>query len=352
MSSSFFNKTHTEIAKGLAVILLLWHHLYYMHPEYGWLVYHTAKYSKVCVHIFLILSGYGLFFSMRKLEQKGKKEFNKLFGFYYPRFLSLMPKYWIVFILGVGISMLLFNKMPEEVFKETSHPWIWLGLQSLGLHMIEFKGYGYNPTWWYMTTIILLYFIFPYLYVMINEYPISAWIGLTVFFRFFQISAMDCWGIPFVLGMFLARKSDNFPNMAINDKCIKKAYIQVFGGGIFVIVICLCVRYLKVHLSMIWMTSLGMDITLLAIPLSNLKFIGTILSFIGKHSYNIFLIHTFINFWILFKFIYKFPSSPLWSLPLLFGLSLICSICVNIIYKNLEHTFTYFKTKIFQNNYE
>ena len=50
----------SKVAKGGAVLLLLWHHLFYMHPEYGWFVHWTACYAKICVAMFLILSGYGL----------------------------------------------------------------------------------------------------------------------------------------------------------------------------------------------------------------------------------------------------------------------------------------------------
>ena len=215
-----FYKRHTEICKGLAVILLLWHHLYYTHPDQGWIVYHTAVYAKVCVHIFLILSGYGLFCSMRRLESvsnmKHKGEFARLFDFYKVRFLSLMPRYWIVFVLGVGISIIILHKMPEDVFNKTSHPWIWLALQSIGLHMLKFKGYGYNPTWWYMTTIIMLYIVFPFIYNLINEYPLTSFAGLVLYFLYRpDIPAVGKWGVPFVLGVFMAKILADF---IMNDK--------------------------------------------------------------------------------------------------------------------------------------
>ena len=62
-----FNKQDTNFLKGIAIILLLFHHLFYEHPEIGSikyrglsLVFISALAAKVCVSIFLILSGYGL----------------------------------------------------------------------------------------------------------------------------------------------------------------------------------------------------------------------------------------------------------------------------------------------------
>jgi hypothetical protein len=54
-----FGINSTNACKGVALILLLWHHLFYQNPEYGLFVFKFATLSKVCVAIFVILSGYG-----------------------------------------------------------------------------------------------------------------------------------------------------------------------------------------------------------------------------------------------------------------------------------------------------
>lgn len=337
----FFSKQNTEVCKGIAVLLLLWHHLYYMHPECGWFVYHIAVYAKVCVHIFLILSGYGLFCSMRKRELnsklKNENEFGKLFVFYKSRFLSLMPKYWIIFVLGVSISMVFFHKMPEDVFKKTSHPWIYLLLQFFGLHMIKNRGYGYNPTWWYMSTIIMLYVVFPYIYKLISEYPMTAFVGLSLYFLYRpDIPAVGNWGGPFVLGVFLAKIMDDCSSTG-RLKNVRLQMALAIGGGASIIIIFSVVPFLKTSFRMVWMTALGLEVIILGYFLEKINWFSNALAFIGRHSYNIFLLHTFINFWLLFKFIYKFRSSPLWSLPLLLSLSLVCSIIVECIYGCIAH---------------
>lgn len=343
-----FTKKHTEVCKGIAVLLLLWHHLYYMHPEQGWLVYHTAVYAKVCVHIFLILSGYGLFYSMRKRESNmmlnSESELRRLWSFYKSRFMTLMPRYWIIFILGVGIYMAVLHKMPADVFKKTSHPWIYLVLQFLGLHMLKFGGYGYNPTWWYMTTIIMLYIVFPYIYKLISEYPVTAFAGLSLYFLYRpDIPAVGNWGVPFVLGVFLAKIMDD---CSVNGR-FKNGWLQMTLaiGGATIITIFFLIPYLRTNFRMFWMTALGLEAIMLGYFIEKINWVGNALSFVGRHSYNIFLCHTFINFWFLFKFIYKFRSSPIWSLPLLLGLSLACSLAVEYIYCCIWRGFEKMKSK-------
>lgn len=50
----------TNAIKGIAIIAMLVHHLFYEHPEYGESTYQLALIGKVCVAMFLFLSGYGL----------------------------------------------------------------------------------------------------------------------------------------------------------------------------------------------------------------------------------------------------------------------------------------------------
>jgi len=50
----------TSAVKGLAIIAMLLHHLFYTHSEYGEAVQQIGLVGKVCVAMFLFLSGYGL----------------------------------------------------------------------------------------------------------------------------------------------------------------------------------------------------------------------------------------------------------------------------------------------------
>ena len=98
-----FTKNDTLVAKGVATILLLVHHLFYttnndfsafIMSKEGWV--DLAKIGKICVAMFLILSGYGLSISWKNkgytLIEFYKHTYSKLYkGFLPISLLSLIP---------------------------------------------------------------------------------------------------------------------------------------------------------------------------------------------------------------------------------------------------------------------
>lgn len=124
-----FDKRQTNIAKGVGLLLLLWHHLFYNTPEkyslfISLFIYKSipiesfiADFCKVCVAIFLILSGYGLTKSYEKYnsafvgKENGIKHILKRDTIYIKnRWLQLMSNYWFVFIIFVPISYFFGRK--------------------------------------------------------------------------------------------------------------------------------------------------------------------------------------------------------------------------------------------------
>ena len=54
------SKEDTASVKGIAILFMLWHHLFLNVPDYGTLTHSMAIVAKVCVALFLFVSGYGL----------------------------------------------------------------------------------------------------------------------------------------------------------------------------------------------------------------------------------------------------------------------------------------------------
>lgn len=76
-----FTKKETNICKSVAICIMLFHHLFF--SQETWLLYYyklqigskplmgfLAVQGKICVAIFVLLSAYGLTFSMNKNIQK------------------------------------------------------------------------------------------------------------------------------------------------------------------------------------------------------------------------------------------------------------------------------------------
>ena len=63
------SKQDTTAIKGIAICLMLWHHLFLRTVEFGNVAHYLAQVFKVCVALFLFVSGYGLTKQYSKLEK-------------------------------------------------------------------------------------------------------------------------------------------------------------------------------------------------------------------------------------------------------------------------------------------
>ncbi len=103
-----FTKEHTEIIKGIAIILMLFHHLFGF-PEWyaegvsyigiplraNTLEYAIGQFGHICVSLFAFITGYGMFFTYKK-GSIVKKSFKKGYSF--------LVCYWLV-LFGIAIPV-------------------------------------------------------------------------------------------------------------------------------------------------------------------------------------------------------------------------------------------------------
>ena len=102
--TAFLSKTDTNVLKGIAIIFMLLHHLFYARRElyddvilYGdnGIVNEIGIFSKVCVAVFVFLSGYGLTVSNASAKSICLKDF------YVHRFVKLYMNYWLIWLLFI-----------------------------------------------------------------------------------------------------------------------------------------------------------------------------------------------------------------------------------------------------------
>ena len=104
-----FDKTETGKVKGIAICLLLFHHLFYSQARvdaggvvFRWLpqslVMSLATGARVCVPIFVFLSAYGLTVQYGKLGDAPSRRDRLIFM--KKHWLSLMKPYWFIYILN------------------------------------------------------------------------------------------------------------------------------------------------------------------------------------------------------------------------------------------------------------
>ena len=162
-----FDKNETLKAKGIAICLLLFHHLFFnkarvqnggIHLMFlngidrlnAW-----GTDARVCVWMFAFLSAYGLSLQYRKRAPADSAGRCRFVGHYW---LSLMKPYWFVFVLQLLLSFFLF-KPPSAVYQGN---WFYPVVCFFGWSDL-FQTPMPSAVWWYMcfAQIVVLMVPFP-----------------------------------------------------------------------------------------------------------------------------------------------------------------------------------------------
>jgi peptidoglycan/LPS O-acetylase OafA/YrhL len=317
-----FDKRQTNIAKGVALLLLLWHHLFYNSPEYynkfTSLFYFKgvpvecflADFCKVCVAIFLFLSGYGLYKSYQSYLRsntltKDKYGIKRDIIFVKNHLIKMMSSYWFIFIIFVPMG-LFFGR--SFITYYGFNPVYYLA-DFFGVCYLLFNYSGtMNVTWWFMSIIIIYYVFFPLLCRIMNwsKEILLLSVLFLLFLPFPDFRQLKLWLCPFVFGMYMS--SYNGFNR-INNKINTKSKSLIFC----LLSICLTAY---VRDSSGYRTTLdsifGFFIILFSyLIISAVPILNRILEELGKYSGQIFMFHTFIFSYYFSGFIYFFKYSIL-----------------------------------------
>ena len=280
----------TNVLKGVALLLLLCHHLFYVQNGlYNdihiinsiYLVQEIGIFCKLCVVMFVFLSGYGL---MAQAEMNGG--IVKVKDWYFRRFKKLFLNYWLIWLVFVPISYFCFNLTFEKAYFQDVE--LQLVLDVLGIHELFYYGkiYCYNPTWWFYSCIIVLYLLFPLMYKMVKRDALSL-VLFSLFVSFLPVSFVGVTKfniVAFALGMWMAKEKS-----APSRQCL---WIELLLILLFAVE-----RNTNSYPLMIDCV-LALLIVELYQTIKWPKIIKNVMSFLGKHSMNIFLFNTFIFlFW-------------------------------------------------------
>ena len=318
----------TGIIKGVAICLMLWHHLFpnALYSGESSVVVFMAAVGKVCVSLFLLMSGYGLACQYSKVIA-GAKNLKDRFGvtikFISKRYVKFYTGYWIIFLIFVLLGSGCLG-VPLGSRYETDDV-----LFPLVVDFFGFMGYhSYNITWWFNRAILLLYIAFPILFLIIRKIP---YISLVLAFGIMLvpipvafINEMTIWMFPFFIGMFWAMK---IPQGYIIAN--KRKYFLLLP---IVLILCCVLVYFRQNRIVPYFTGIAVDgllalvISMLVIMLiRNLPVVNVVFSFLGKHSANVYMVHTF-----LFKYWFpQFIYAPKYAI-LIFLLLLSCSLAISM----------------------
>ena len=307
-SDKIISVSNSLVLKGGGILLMLIHHLFYSEASrlryddlivhgYG-LVNQIGIFSKLCVAIFVFISGYGL--ATKYSDGLNLKQF------YTSRFKKLYLNYWFILLIFVPIGVFVFHRTLTDAYGQ--HVVIKAILEFFGV--LNLTGQlGYNPTWWFYSCIIVLYLIFPWLNKQFDKSPyLIATIGIFATFIAFLpfVQPYSNYLLTFIAGMLMARKPELFKEIGTKEtiaSLLMLCLMRNFCGNLtFIVDTMICV---------------GLAMLLYRIRLP--KWFSSVMENLGKHSMNIFLFHTFIFLYWFRDYIYITRN------PLLIFLSLLLS---------------------------
>lgn len=301
------SKQDTSVMKGIAIIAMLCHHVYTCQPEwveaYPFILTTMGVLGKVCVAIFLCCSGYGLAVQYEKVLGLTTCLIDKLrttIIFIIKRLIKFYSAYWFVFLIFVPITIVCFDRPLSAAYGENVNIVKRLFWDILGIQGFQ----SYNITWWFNRLIIIFYLAFPILYTLIKY---SKWLGLVLCFVVMRFAdkfgilnyySLILWQFPFVLGIGWAVYQEK---MASLSKYVQQYVLWIKIGIILLMMLGVLQRLYNIipfgNITNIRFDGFLSVLILLVVILviRDLRYIYAILTFLGKHSINIYLIHTFLN---------------------------------------------------------
>lgn len=324
-----FNIRDTNFSKGIAMCLMILHHLFWNISAMGVNIYWQDTFQKigilgkVCVPIFLILSGYGL--------SKSTKDGYKIVDFYKKHLSKLYLNYWFAITISFIVGYVFFRNKAFNLLGENAILNIFInytGFQYINGYM------GFNSSWWFITVIIILYLLFPLIRFMIrNTKVIFLLFSFPLLFP--SASSFEIYNIkwlafnffPFILGVYLA-ETNFFEKIKELNTSQVRIYNFLMVVGVYMFFIPLRLAY-GMSFEGYALDNLFAFLIILFnfLYLGKIKYLNSLIILIGKYSMDMFLIHGFIVTLYTAEFTYSLKN-PL----IMFLYVLILSLIVSILF--------------------
>ena len=181
-----FTKEHTMQMKGIAIIILLFHHCFLNTQRWatvpyeklattkGWGYYpisfapfssHTIQYlasfSKICVAMFVFMTGYGMWVSYESQKKK-----TTMSNYIKKRMVTLMTGFLIIFVVTEILAIPTGRFI--EVYGHDFRSVVYMIIDALGLAKLLGTPL-FCLTWWYMSLAIVLIMIFPFVHSIMEN---------------------------------------------------------------------------------------------------------------------------------------------------------------------------------------
>ncbi len=352
-----FSKLDTNKVKGLAIILMVFHHCFLSPARYAGQEVIFAPFSessvnsvalsmKVCVAIFTFLSGYGIAISYSKMTDFSRKSVLKNV---FRRWRNLILPFifiWVLLnlyslVMGIGWYTRTYGNEPLSI--------LYAAIDALGLAQI-FGTPTFISTFWYMSLAQIIVVVFPLLYLTYKKLgAVVLMLFATIFSVLFLtkplfflnegcLAFFPAYIIVVCLGLICGDK-----NLLVKIKdfiIVKNVYINIiihFVVLIGLIIAGFCFRPGVRGSEFIGIFDAAFSLVIILFMfefINNIPIVKYVFYFLGIHSMTIFLIHNFIRTAWYYHFTYSFKNAYLITLVLL-SISLAVAVVIDFAYKKI-----------------
>ncbi|MGN1127080.1 MAG: acyltransferase [Ruminococcus sp.] len=355
-----FSKNDTLAIKGIAILIMMQHHGFRteslfagydvsFYPFSQSLIVAISNFFKICVGMFVFLSAYGLTVSLKKYDSGCNLNSRQYTDYLNTRLVKLMWGYWFIFILSQILNIFIAPEHTMRYFKDGMFRGVYnVVVDFFGLSNL-FGTVSLNNTWWYMTLAVFIVLVVPFMVKALKKYNIlfvglvclflPRIINLTKDFRVGEIANSYRWVFTILLGIICAMynllpKIKDF--MITKNKVLSKTIKFVIATVILVGFYMARTAFKGTYANYCFEICDGVIPAFVVYYcyefIVGIPGIRQMLMFFGKHSMNIFLLHTFIRHYWFPEFTYSFHHFALISL-VLFGISLAASIVIEAFKK-------------------
>ncbi|MFI3238504.1 MAG: acyltransferase family protein [Lachnospiraceae bacterium] len=343
-----FTLEDTSIAKGFAILCLLFYHAFENQemlvrlsvicdpiPQNIFLL--ASSFGNICVAVFVSLTAYGITLDcMKKKTLKASMDKSMV------RLVRLVQKFLYCYLFIIVIFSDKFNL--TGLYGEGKQGFLYGMIDALGFAEL-FDTPMLNPTWWYMELAIILIVFIPiiaYAYKQIGNGLVIIGILLPLIVSLGD--SVDRYLFIAVLGIYVAYNS--LIKKALNYNI--NPYIKWIGGFLILIVCVLVRQNYVVYNTFTYIIDgfIAWYIIYFSVSiLGSIRILRVPLAYIGRYSMNIYLIHTFIYMMIYQPQLYSLKYAGIIYLVLVIS-SLLLAIAMDNLIRIVERIVIRFIKKI------
>lgn len=336
------SKDASYIAKGIAIVMMLWHHLFFSveavselsggaaisyWPFSESMVFAIGQACKVCVAVFVFITGYGTYLKVAKLDERGGATAMAISSMSIASYVKLLLSLWAILVPLEIIGLVTGLRSPFVVYGSggTANGVLAFVFDLLGLsHAMGTP--TFNATWWYLSMAALFTLALPSVVLLarkVGSLPLLACAVLVPGLGGAASSNLTYY-VPVVL---LGVASAQYRFFEMSERYWKSA--AGLAGGLIVLGVVLCLRS---RMGATWLMDLiaSVDVCWVGCSLTSLP--HSILTQLGSHSANIFLFHTFIHYYYL-----PVPTYSIGSAMMILILDLVACVAISAALEYIKY---------------